>query len=100
MKLGAFNPCPACKAAPRSEDDLVISLAMSDHYFDKANLELMGTNIAAGKPLQLDPETRRNLIKALRDGAEHLPKFKNAPRAADIDYEPPPKKKPWWKRIF
>ena len=101
MKRGAFNPCPKCKAAPRSEDDLAVSLAMSDHYFDKPKLELMGADIAAGKPLQLAPETRRNLIKVLRDGAAVLPMFKDAPRAADIDYEsPPPPKKSWWKKLF
>ena len=95
-KFGAFNPCPRCQATPTSEDDFVISLAMSDHYFKKAALDQMGADIAAGKPLQLDPETRRMLIGVLRDTGM----FRRAAKAHDIEDVPLPKKKSWWQRIF
>lgn len=39
IKFGAFCPCPACNATPEAEDDLVISLAMTDHYFDVKTLQ-------------------------------------------------------------
>ena len=101
MKFGAFNACPKCKAAPSTEDDLAISVAMSDHYFDKPTLERMGADVAAGKPMHLAPETRRDLIKSLRDAQRHMPLFKDAKKADDVDYEPPPPvKKPWWRRFF
>ena len=66
VKWGAFNPCPKCKAAPTGEDDMAVSLALTDHYFDKAALERMGVDIAAGKQMTLDPATRQKLIRALR----------------------------------
>ena len=33
LKFGAFCPCQ-CGAMPQTEDELAISLAMTDHYFD------------------------------------------------------------------
>lgn len=95
MKWGAFNACPKCKAAPSSEDDMAISLAMSDHYFDKPTMEQMGADIAAGKPLQLDPATRLNLINTIRGVGT------NVAKATGIDCQPQhSSKKPWWKRLF
>ena len=97
MKWGAFNACPKCHASPSSEDELAISLAMSDHYHDKSTLERMGQHVAEGKPMMLDPETRGALIRKIRDFALEMPAFKHAARAMDIDYEPPlPSKNPSW----
>jgi hypothetical protein len=39
IKFGAFCPCPECGDVPATEDDLALSLAMSDHYFDMATLD-------------------------------------------------------------
>ncbi len=75
---------------PRSEDDFVLSLALSDHYFQKPALEQMGTDIAAGKSLQLDPEARHVLIGVLRETGM----LRGATKAADIPVTPQPKKKP------
>jgi hypothetical protein len=59
----------------------------------------MGTDIAAGKPIHLDAETRRNVIKALRDSGMYIPMVKDAAR--DVDYQPVPHpKKPWWRKLF
>jgi len=101
MKFGAFNSCPKCKATPSSEDDLAISLGLSDHYFDEPIMAQIGADVAAGKPTQLDPETRSNLIKMLRIAGTSAPFFRNAARAKDIDYMPEPaSKKPWRKKLF
>ena len=96
MKWGAFNPCPKCKAAPGSEDELAVSLVLSDHYQDKPTMERIGMDIAAGQPAVLDPETRLDCIKNIRD----MGLYPDAARATDIDYTPPPVEKPWWKKIF
>ena len=32
MKFGAFVECSACHAMPESDDDLVLSIALTDHY--------------------------------------------------------------------
>jgi hypothetical protein len=95
-KFGAFNSCQACQAMPRNENDFVLSMALSDHYFQKPALDQMGADIAAGKSLQLDPDTRRVLIGVLRETGM----FRGVAKAADVPVTPPPKKKPWWRAIF
>jgi hypothetical protein len=66
MKWGAFNPCEKCGARPHNDDDLALSLALSDHYFDKDRLEQIGGDIAKGKPVHLDPGTRANMLKMMQ----------------------------------
>jgi hypothetical protein len=66
IKFGAFCPCPECQALPKSEDDLALSLAMTDHYFDMPTLEQMGAAVRDGNPPHLDPETRANLVNSFR----------------------------------
>ena len=59
IKFGAFVPCPECGGFPRNEDELALSLAMTDHYFDMPTLDQMGATIrdgtrraASGSPLR------------------------------------------------
>lgn len=65
MKFGAFNACKACSRRPTADDDVILSLAMTDHYFSDSDLSNMGCNIKLGKPPKLDEETRKNLQKTL-----------------------------------
>jgi hypothetical protein len=66
LKFGAFCPCDKCGETPASDDELVLSLAMTDHYFDKATLEEMGQKVREGDPPHLDPESREQLLQVLR----------------------------------
>jgi hypothetical protein len=66
LKFGAFCPCPDCSALPQNEDELVLSLAMTDHYFDRPTLERMGAAVKEGKPPHLSSETRENMLADLR----------------------------------
>jgi hypothetical protein len=66
IKFGAFCPCQECAATPATEDEVALSLAMTDHYFDRETLERIGADIRVGKPIQLDDQTRNNLITQLR----------------------------------
>jgi hypothetical protein len=43
----------------------MMSLALTDHYFDLPTLKVMGRDIKNGKALQLDEKTRENLLSAL-----------------------------------
>ena len=54
MKFGAFNPCEKCGVVPHGEDELAVSLAISDHYCDQKNLEQIGANIATGKTMSIN----------------------------------------------
>lgn len=101
IKFGAFVPCPECSGFPQTEDDLALSLAMTDHYFDMPTLEQMGASVRDGKPPHLDPATHAQLIQQLRSsgmlaqlqglfGGGATPE--QSPQA-----ERPPPKKPWWR---
>jgi hypothetical protein len=69
-KDGAFIDCPECEAAPATEDTLVISLALTDHYFDLNVLSEIGESIRKnGKPPELNAESREHLLKQIRDNA-------------------------------
>lgn len=65
FKFGAFNSCRLCKRGPETDYELVMSLALTDHYFDLATLKAMGRDIKSGKPLHLEEKTRENLLTAL-----------------------------------
>lgn len=62
FKLSAFKVCSLCKRMPETDDQLVMSLALTDHYFDLPTLKVMGKDIKNGKPLHLDEKTRKNII--------------------------------------
>lgn len=84
FKFGAFTPCEHCGALPATEDDLALSLMMTDHYFDRKTLDAMSTEVKNGKPLRLAPETRETLVRQIREFPGLL-RFNKAAR------------KPWWK---
>ena len=66
IKFGAFVPCPDCGARPQTEEDLVMAMAMTDHYFDLPTLEQFGAELRAGRPPELAPENRAKLIELIR----------------------------------
>ncbi len=65
MKFGAFAECPSCGGRPQTDDDFVLSLAMTDHYFKMDTMLQMGQSIKEGKPPHLDEATRKNLLSEL-----------------------------------
>lgn len=56
-----------------------MSLAMTDHYFPKDELEKMGTQVANGEKLHIDPEVKWRFIQMLK--AEGVGKETSASRA-------------------
>ena len=69
FKFGAWTLCSKCQAFPETEDDFVISLAMSDHYFDEATLRKMGESVKSGHLPKLDEKTREAMTQQLRAAA-------------------------------
>lgn len=67
IKHGAFTECPHCGATPVTDDDLVISLAMTDHYFDLATMKQMGAAVAEGNLPNLDEKSQQELLKQLEN---------------------------------
>ena len=58
FKFGAFCTCEICSAHPETEDELALSLIMTDHFHSRQALEHFGKSIASGSELQIDPATK------------------------------------------
>ena len=67
LKFGAFTPCQSCGVTPSSDDDLIVSIAMTDHYHSVADLEQMGQRIRDGDSPELSDDTRRELMESLHE---------------------------------
>lgn len=65
IKWGAFSNCENCGSRPKSDDELMVSLALTDHYFDLAKLHQIGRDVAGGKAPQLDQATKEGLRPAI-----------------------------------
>jgi hypothetical protein len=102
IKFGAFVPCPECASFPQTEDDLALSLAMTDHYFDMPTLEQMGASVRDGKPPHLEPDTHARLVRDIRESGM-LARLQGmfagigAAQQASTQAATPPPKKPWWR---
>ena len=98
FKFGAFNPCEKCGEFPKTEDELAISLAMTDHYFDKHSLEQMGAATKRdGKPPNLAPETHQDLLKVIRESKTMMPMVENLMKEESDALKMEVKPKPWWR---
>jgi hypothetical protein len=71
-KHGAFSDCGSCGARPQSDDDLMSSLAFTDHYFDHTSLERIGADIAGGRRPQLDLTTQEKLRPGVQEAKRLL----------------------------
>jgi hypothetical protein len=73
LKFGAIVACPRCGTMPRSEDEVIRSVWMSDHHFSDVELAQMGSQIAAGNVPQPDAQTRKQLLDGMREAQELAP---------------------------
>ena len=65
IKFGAFVECTSCGVRPRTHNDFVLSLAMTDHHFKMDTMLQMSQSIKDGRPPHLDETTRTNLLSEL-----------------------------------
>jgi hypothetical protein len=91
IKFGAFVVCPHCGGKPKTDDELVLSLAMTDHYFQIGVMRQMGDGIKNGTPPNLDEATRNNLL-------ENLAEIRKTPVGKLLGDSPRSerKKSKWW----
>lgn len=85
MKYGALNPCEKCGEKPQAENDFVVSLALTDHYLNATVLQEASVKIKKGEQIRLDPQSRQQLLKAVKSMRVLLPGRPSIPS------------KPWWK---
>lgn len=67
FKHGAFKPCPVCGALPSNKDELSLSMALTDHYFDNNGLEEMRKNIQKGISINLPDEVKEKFQKIIQE---------------------------------
>jgi hypothetical protein len=98
LKFGAFLPCEAGSALPQDEEEIAISLAITDHYFDLPTLKQIGASIADGKPPQLDEHTHAQMLTLIR-GSDVVGELTRdaLPRLDGADQPLPKPSRPWWK---
>lgn len=93
LKFGSFVPCHACSHGPETDHELIISLAMSDHYLDVDTLKQIGESIREkGEPPNLDPDSYASFKKTIEElrVAGALKELLNQEGS-----DSPPKK--WWQ---
>lgn len=67
FKHGAFKPCPICGALPSNKDELSLSMALTDHYFNNDGLEEIRKNIQKGISINLPDEVKENFQKLIQE---------------------------------
>ena len=67
FKKGAFNPCEKCNVLPKSEEELALSIVLTDHYLNQVDLEHLSTCINNGGRAELSSEMLREWIEQIRD---------------------------------
>lgn len=98
LKPGAFLPCEVCSALPHDEEEIAISMAITDHYFDLPTLKQIGASIAEGKPPQLDEHTHADMLALIRGtDVTSGPVQPALPRLDGADLPKPASARPWWK---
>ena len=65
FKFGAFVPCSSCGGDPATEDDLLVSFSLTDHFLDEEQLLFYSKRIKSGSTLQLDDSTKDKLRPAV-----------------------------------
>src|SRR5579864_7717300 len=65
IKHGALNRCNGCGVSPVTDDEVMLSLAFTDHYFNLASLEQVGREIKRGNRPQLGQAARSKLYPAV-----------------------------------
>lgn len=67
VKPGALARCPHCGKLPESDEDLLLSLALSSRYLGGVSLEVAGRDIKEGRRPRLDEQTLERLQAQLEE---------------------------------
>jgi hypothetical protein len=71
MKWGAFNGCENCGSKPKTDDELMLSIMLTDHNLSADKLAYFGRSIKAGQP-PLIPESERVKLRPAIEEAKML----------------------------
>ena len=65
IKFGAFVHCPGCGVKPKTDDELALSLGITDHYFDISTLKKIGLSIREGKTPHLEGAMKEDFLREI-----------------------------------
>lgn len=77
-KWGAFNGCENCGSKPKSDDDLMLSMMLTDHNLSADELARFGLSIKAGWPPVI-PETERVKLRPAIEQAKVMMGIRKPP---------------------
>jgi len=67
FKDGGFNECKKCNAIPNTEDELITSLFLTDHYQDDEGLKQLQEKIKGGSQFVIPDELREQMRPELQN---------------------------------
>lgn len=95
IKSEPFSPCRKCGQEPKTEDEKIVAMAMTDHFLDKETLEeINDATKRIGRPPDMDPEIREKILKFL---CENEPGILGAEKQVEGKKKQETGKKSWWK---
>lgn len=65
LKHGAFNPCPSCGLEPLDDEDILISLYLTDHFQSDEDLQDFVGRIRSGQLIHIPPDMRVEMFPML-----------------------------------
>ena len=89
MKRGTLVPCNGCHQMPATENEVIYSLALSDHYLTRSKLEEVGRLIASGMVIRIGEEQENKLRPAAQDALRMF-----GPIISDVNLRDRPPRKP------
>jgi hypothetical protein len=98
LKFGAFVPCDKCGAEPKSEHDLIMSMAMTDHHFDQSTLEeICAVAKENGELPLLHPDNYNQIRELIKEAKEADDMGPMLDELLDEEEGRANTKRPWWK---
>ena len=67
FKHGGFNECDKCNAIPNTEDELITSLFLTDHYQDEEGLKRLQEKVKGGSGFLIPDELREQMRPELQN---------------------------------
>lgn len=65
-KNDPFQNCPQCRKAPAGDDELALSMMLSEHFLSPEKLAAAAAAIKAGQKLELPPKMRAAVLSAMK----------------------------------
>ena len=66
IKWGSFTRCEHCGTAPASDDELLQSLVLSDHYYESSQLDQFSLKITKGVKITIAQSVADQLLPAIQ----------------------------------